>query len=52
MSSWDKFEETKLPPKEASHSNLNMSDTSEYDYEHAQTVSKEFLKVEKLGRIP
>ena len=26
MSIWDKFEETKLPPKEAFHSNLNMSD--------------------------
>ena len=26
MSSWDKFEEMKLPPKEAFHSNLNMSD--------------------------
>ena len=28
MSSRDKFEETKLPPKEAFHSNLNMSDIS------------------------
>ena len=38
MTSWDKFEETKLPPKEAFHSNLNMSDISKYDYEHAQKV--------------
>ena len=32
----------KLPPKEAFHSYLNMSDISEYDYEHAQKVWKEF----------
>ena len=32
MMSWDKFKETKLPPKEVFHSNLNMSDISEYDY--------------------
>ena len=25
MSSWDKFKETKLPPKEAFYSKLNMS---------------------------
>ena len=42
MSSSDKFKETKLPPKEAFHSNLNMSDISKYDYEHAQKVWKEF----------
>ena len=40
--SWDKFKETKLPPKEAFHSNLNMSDISEYDYKYAQKVWKEF----------
>ena len=40
--SWDKFEETKLPPNEAFHSNLNMSDINKYDYEHAQKVWKEF----------
>ena len=28
MTSWNKFEETKLPPMEAFHSNLNMSDIS------------------------
>ena len=47
MSSWDKFKERKLPPKEAFHSNLYMNDISKYDYEHAQNV-----QVEKLGRIP
>ena len=38
MSSWDKFEEAKLPPKEAFYSNLNMSDISKYDYKHTQKV--------------
>ena len=38
MSSWDKFTETKLPPKEAFYSNLNMSNISDEDYEHAQKV--------------
>ena len=42
MTSWDKFKETILPLKEAFHSNLNMSDISEYDYKHAQRVWKEF----------
>ena len=50
MSSWDKFEETKLPPKEAFHSNLNMSDISKYYYEHAQKVWKEF-KLKKENTI-
>ena len=48
ISSGDKFEETKLPPKEAFHSNLNMSDISTYDYEHAQKVW-EGLKLKNLG---
>ena len=38
MLNWDKFMETWLPPKEAFHSTLNMSDISEGDYEHAQKV--------------
>ena len=48
MSSWDKFEETKLPLMETFHSNLNMSDINKYDYEHAQKVWKEF-KLKNLG---
>ena len=39
---YDKFNETRLPPKEAFHNNLDMSDISKYDYEHAQKVWKEF----------
>ena len=42
MSSWDKFKEVQLPPIEAFDSNLNMSNISEDDYEHAQKVWKEF----------
>ena len=48
MSSWDKCEETQLPPIEASYSNLNMSNVSEGDYEHAQKVWKKF-RIRNLG---
>ena len=42
MSSWDRFEETQFPPIEAFYSNLNMTNVSEDDYQHAQKVCKEF----------
>ena len=48
MSSWDKFEETQLPPIEAFYSNFNMANVSEDDYEHAQRVWKEF-RIRNLG---
>ena len=48
MSSWDKFKESQLPPIEAFYSNLNMSNVSEGDYEHAQRVWKEF-RIRNLG---
>ena len=48
MSSWDKFEETQLPPIEAFHSNLNITNVSEDDYEHAQRVWKAF-RIHNLG---
>ena len=38
LSSWDKFAETQLLPKEAFYSNLNMSNVSDEDYQHAQKV--------------
>ena len=38
MSKWDRFEETKLPPKEAFNSKLNMSGVSSENYEHACKV--------------
>ena len=42
MSSWDKFDEMRLPPKGAFYSNLNMSDISNQDYSHGQDVWKGF----------
>ena len=42
MDSWDRFEETKLPPKDSFHSALSMSGVSETDYEHARKVWREF----------
>ena len=48
LTSWDKFMETQLPPKEAFHSSLNISDISECDYEHAQKVWRAF-SLKNLG---
>ena len=42
VNSWDRFEETQLPPISAFYSNLNMSSISQEDYQHAQRVWKEF----------
>ena len=38
IDSWEGFEETSLPPREAFYSNLNMTDISEKDYKHVQQV--------------
>ena len=38
MDSWEKFDETTLPPKESFYSNLNLEDISNEDYGHAQKV--------------
>ena len=48
MSSWDKFIETKLPPKEAFYSKLNIVGVSSENYEHARSVWKEF-GIKNLG---
>ena len=42
MSSWDRFEDTELPPIESFYSSLNMSKISDSDYKHAQRVWEEF----------
>ena len=42
MTDWDKFKETKLPPREAFYSKLNMSGVGNEDYEHMNRVWKEF----------
>ena len=42
MNDWDKFKETKLPPKEVFYSKLNIMGVREEDYEQANGVWKEF----------
>ena len=48
MDSWEKFDETILPPKEVSHSNLNLKDISNEDYTRAQKVWDVF-EITNLG---
>ena len=38
MDSWEKFEKTGLPPKDAFCSRFNMKGISDQDHEHAQQV--------------
>ena len=40
MDSWERFDETALPDKEAFYSNLNIEDITGVDYEHADKVFK------------
>ena len=42
MDSWEKFDETSLPDKEAFYSILNMEDITDVDYRHAKRLYKEF----------
>ena len=42
MDSWERFEETKLPPKEAFYSKLTDAKISDNDYAHAQRVWETF----------
>ena len=42
MDSWDRFEETTLPPASSFYSKLNMSGVSDQDYEHACKVWRDF----------
>ena len=48
MDSWEKFDETSLPDKEAFYSNLNIKDITNVDYRHANDVFKKF-KLKNLG---
>ena len=48
MDSWEKFNETALPPKKDFYSNLNLEDISDEDYTHAQKVWNIF-KIKNLG---
>ena len=40
MDSWERFNETSLPPKKDFCSKLTLEDISDKDYEHAQRVFK------------
>ena len=42
MDSWEKFDETWLPPKKDFYSELNLEDIINKDYSHAQKVFEEF----------
>ena len=42
MGSWERFDETSLPDKEALYSELNLEDITDKDYGHAQKVWKVF----------
>ena len=42
MDSWERFNETSLPPKKASYSKLNLEDIKDEDYEHNQQVWEAF----------
>ena len=48
MDSWELFNETSLPSKEDSYSNLNMEDIDDVYYRHGNNVFKGF-KLENLG---
>ena len=36
MDSWERFDETTLPDKEAFHGSLNMEDIADVDHRHAK----------------
>ena len=49
MDSWERFNETSLPPKESFYSELNLEDISDKDYSHAQKVWDVF-EIRNLGK--
>ena len=42
MDSWERFDQTLLPDKEAFYSKLNLEDITDQDYKHAYKVWKVF----------
>ena len=48
MESWEKFDETVLPPKEDFYSSLSLEDISDEDHVYAQKVWGVF-KIKTLG---
>ena len=43
MDSWQRFDETSLPDKEAFYSNLNMEDIKDVNYRHGKKYSSILL---------
>ena len=48
IDSWERFNETSLPPKKCFYSELNLEDISDKDHSHAQKVWEEF-EIRNLG---
>ena len=48
MDSWEKFNETELPPKKSFYSELNLEDISDEDYAHAQKEC-DILELKNMG---
>ena len=48
MDSWERFDETSLPDKEAFYSSLNMEDMTDVLHRHGNNVFKKF-KPKRLG---
>ena len=48
MDSWEKFNETELPPKKSFYSELNLEDISDEDYAHAQKV-RDVFELKNMG---
>ena len=42
MDSWERFDETSLPDKEAFYNSLNIENIADIDYRHATRVLKKF----------
>ena len=42
MDSWERFNETSLPPKKDFYSELTLEDITDKDYLHAQKVFEEY----------
>ena len=48
IDSWERFDETSFPDKEAFYNSLNMESITSSDYRHAKRVYKEF-NINNLG---
>ena len=48
MNSWERFDESIIPPKEAFYSQLNLENITDKDYEHLKKVWDVF-KIKNLG---